>query len=54
MKKGGYFNCKIDKVKNIKSKQLAILSVPTITHYKKKKITVLLHQKYFVKKVKNI
>tara|TARA_B100001250_G_scaffold74073_1_gene60530 strand:- start:678 stop:1574 length:897 start_codon:yes stop_codon:yes gene_type:complete len=37
MKKNGYFNCKIDKIKNIKDKQLAILSVPTITHYKNKK-----------------
>ena len=37
MKKQGYFNCKIDKVENIKTKQLAILSVPTITHYKNKK-----------------
>ncbi len=37
MKKKGYFNCKIEKIKNIKPKQLAILSVPTITHYKNKK-----------------
>jgi len=33
----GYFNCKIEKIKNIKPKQLAVLSVPTITHYKNKK-----------------
>ena len=37
MKKKGYFNCKIDRVDNVKAKQLAIFSVPTITHYKNKK-----------------
>tara|TARA_B100001250_G_scaffold382012_1_gene374794 strand:+ start:421 stop:1317 length:897 start_codon:yes stop_codon:yes gene_type:complete len=37
MKNKGYFNCKIDSIKNVKAKQLALLSVPTITHYKNKK-----------------
>ena len=37
MKRKGYFNCNIGKFENLKSKQLAILSVPTITHYKNKK-----------------
>tara|TARA_B100000965_G_scaffold174905_1_gene145949 strand:- start:6487 stop:7383 length:897 start_codon:yes stop_codon:yes gene_type:complete len=37
VKKKGYFNCNLGKFENLKSKQLAILSVPTITHYKNKK-----------------
>ena len=37
MKRKGYFNCNIGKFENLKSKQLALLSVPTITQYKNKK-----------------